>query len=71
MGVPTLECITVARMVGLKLLLNELHALEDLSTVHVNRKLLRDHVEDNGTFAWTSAGDITLRGTNTTLHGGV
>ena len=71
MGVPVPECGIVARMVGMKLMLSELLALGDLGTVHRNRKLLQGHVEGNGTFSWTSGGDITLHGTNTTLYGGV
>ncbi|XP_041368742.1 solute carrier family 28 member 3-like isoform X1 [Gigantopelta aegis] len=68
MGVQSEDCQVSARILGIKLNVNEMVAFSDLGVVIKNRALLNAY---NGTWHWTSNGDIALDRTNTTLVGGV
>ncbi|XP_070182912.1 sodium/nucleoside cotransporter 1-like, partial [Littorina saxatilis] len=71
-GVPMQDCQVVARMLGIKIFINEFIAYSDLGHVRANRVALESHVANNGTWRLADFGDgMELLGTNTTLVGGV
>nr|KAG5697778.1 hypothetical protein BaRGS_026735 [Batillaria attramentaria] len=72
LGVRMPDCRVVARLIGIKIFVNEFVAYADLGTVRTNRLALENHVMNNGTWRFLGVGDdVELLGTNTTLLGGV
>ncbi|KAK7484553.1 hypothetical protein BaRGS_00024185 [Batillaria attramentaria] len=72
LGVRMPDCRVVARLIGIKIFVNEFVAYADLGTVRANRLALENHVMNNGTWRFLGVGDdVELLGTNTTLLGGV
>ena len=68
MGVESVDCPVSARILGIKLNVNEMVAFYELGVVIKNRATLQAY---NGTWHWTDGGDIVLDHANTTLVGGV
>ena len=68
MGVESVDCPVSARILGIKLNVNEMVAFYELGVVIKNRATLHAY---NGTWHWTDGGDIVLDHANTTLVGGV
>ncbi|KAL8586206.1 hypothetical protein ACOMHN_021473 [Nucella lapillus] len=72
LGTPIQDCRVVARLLGVKIFINEFIAYQDLGHVRANRLALESHVANNGTWRLVgSEGDVELTGTNDTLVGGV
>ncbi|XP_076444108.1 solute carrier family 28 member 3-like [Babylonia areolata] len=72
LGVPAQDCRVVARLLGVKIFINEFIAYEDLGHVRANRLALDSHVASNGTWRLVGSEEtIELVGTNSTLEGGV
>jgi len=72
LGVPVSDCRVVARLLGIKVFVNEFIAYSDLGHVRANRMAFESHVANNGTWRLADPWDrVELLGTNTTLVGGI
>ena len=73
MGIHIKDCSKVAQLIGIKTVINEFVAYESLSQLISNRKLLDQHIMNNGSWNW-SREDIVLshlNGSSTILENGI
>lgn len=72
MGVEVADCRPVARMLGIKVFVNEFLAFEDLGIMRANNRIFQNYTESlvNATWHWTPTDDIVLDATGQVLPGG-
>ncbi|RUS81030.1 hypothetical protein EGW08_011196 [Elysia chlorotica] len=72
MGVDLADCRPVARMLGIKVFVNEFLAFEDLGIMRANNRILQNYTmsSSNATWHWTPTDDIILDATGQVLPGG-
>ncbi|GFR74710.1 solute carrier family 28 member 3 [Elysia marginata] len=72
MGVEVADCRHVARMLGIKVFVNEFLAFEDLGIMRANNQIFQNYTQTsaNATWHWTQTDDIVLDATGQVLPGG-
>ncbi|GFO34166.1 solute carrier family 28 member 3 [Plakobranchus ocellatus] len=73
MGVEVSDCRPVARMLGIKVFINEYLAFENLGVMRSNNLIFQNYSSSlpNATWHWTQTDDVLLDATGQVLKGGV